>query len=48
MRFKNRIRLIVAKRRVRRFVRRNPLPLVALVVIAGALIGVGVRQRCAR
>lgn len=48
MRFKNRIRLIVAKRRVKRFVRRNPLPLIALIVVAGALVGVGVRRRCAR
>ena len=47
MRFKNRIRLIVAKRRVKRFVRRNPLPLIALIVVAGALVGVGVR-RCTR
>ena len=44
MRFKNRIRLVVAKRRVKRFVRRNPLPLIALIVVAGTLVGVGVRR----
>lgn len=45
MRFKNRIRLIVAKRRIRRFVRRNSLPLVGLAVLAGAaLVGLGVRR----